>query len=135
MNDAVETLAIGCSSALIFGVPFIFFAFLRYLRYKETLALAEQGLIHPQVKGNGKGTLRWGMIIMFVGLALTIGLWPIGFMIDAGVLGFGPWMLPGLIPFFFGCALVAIYSMTEGDKERDGEEEVEPIPPHKQNGE
>lgn len=120
-----------CSTTFFFTVPFIFFAYLRYLRYKETVVLAEQGLIRPETHRNGSGTHRWGMIFLFLGLAVTLGLWPIGFMIDAGFLGLGPWMLPGLIPFFFGCALLAI---SEAESPSPPEQtDSEAIPPSKMN--
>jgi hypothetical protein len=129
--DPIIIMAIGCSTTFFFSVPFIFFAYLRYLRYKETVVLAEQGMIRPETHRNGNGTRRWGMIFLFLGLALTVGLWPVGFMIDAGFLGLGPWMLPGLIPFFFGCALLAI-AETEHPSESN-HSDSEPIPPSKAN--
>jgi len=130
MNDFFEILAVGCATTLFFSIPFIFFAFIRYLRYRETVALAEQGLLRPDMHRNGNRTMRWGMIFMFLGLALTLGLWPIGFMIDSGFLGLGPWLLPGLIPFFFGVALLAIHNAGASD-ENGHETDEEPIPPNK----
>ena len=61
--------------AIIFG----FIAFLRYMNYKETLALAEKGLTRPDAK-NSKGLLRWGVVVTALGAALTLGLYPIGFL-------------------------------------------------------
>jgi len=115
--------------ALLFG----FIVVMRYLGYRETLALAEKGLVRPdRTRGsNGKDTLRWGIAIAAVGMALCVGLYPIGF-IGGGSrfpLGFGPWMLTGLLPMFFGLALIMIYVLTREDKkaEKDGEsKQVEP---------
>ena len=108
MNDWLETLAIGFSTALVFSVPFAFFAFMRYLRYKETVALAERGLLRPEsVSQRGRRAHRWGAILIAIGVALTLGLWPIGFMIGANLpLGLGPWLIPGLLPLTFGIALL-----------------------------
>ena len=116
------------SFALLFG----FIVVMRYLGYRETLALAEKGLVRPdRARGNGKDTLRWGIAIAAIGMALCVGLFPIGF-IGGGSrfpLGFGPWMLAGLLPMFFGLGLILIYVLTREDKkaEKDGEsKQVEP---------
>ena len=120
-----EALQIGCVSTMFFGtlliIIFGFFAYLRYLRYKETLVLAEKGLVRPTDLGNGKGFLRWGIVITGLGLALCLGLYPMGWLVGSGdfPLNFGPWMLFGLVPTFFGLSLVLIYFLTS---RRHGEE-------------
>jgi hypothetical protein len=57
--------------------------------------------------------LRAGLIIAMVGLTLTIGLYPIGYILPpifANIpLHLGPWLLPGLIPFGVGIALTTSY--------------------------
>jgi hypothetical protein len=136
MNDAIEAIAIGFSVALIFSIPFAFFAFMRYLRYKETITLAERGLLRPQRRSD-RQTTKWGIVITAVGLAFTCGLWPLGFMGDAPdfPLAFGPWMLIGLLPTFFGIALIIIGKINQHDSEGEDElDEVDPIPPHKTEG-
>ena len=114
---------------LLFG----FIVVMRFLGYRETLALAEKGLVRPdRVRGNGKDTLRWGIAIAAIGMALCVGLFPIGLsntVVDRYPLGLGPWMLAGLIPTFFGLGLILIYVLTREDKkeEKDGEtKKVEP---------
>lgn len=112
-----------------FVILFGFIAFMRYLRYRETLALAEKGLVQvPRApNGNGKDTLRWGIAITSVGLALCVGLYPIGVMVGTSApFGFGPWMLVGLLPTFFGLGLVLIYALTTEEKPSGKEREVEP---------
>ena len=99
----------------------VFLAFIlgmRYLNYRETMQLAEKGLVRPaRVNGNGKSSLIWGLIITATGLALIIGLWPVGAMLRTDIpFGFGPWMLVGLIPTFFGLALILIHVLTREDK-------------------
>lgn len=135
MNDAIETMAIGLTLACIFSIPFAFFAFIRYLRYKETITLAEQGLLRPTAEKNGRGTLRWGIVLTFIGLALVLGLLPIGFLAndaDAAVV-LGPLLLIGCLPMFFGMALIVIYTLSRKDSAAAEEDLAdEPIPPHKQ---
>ena len=124
MEGIVPCLGILGLTTLIFG----FILLMRFLVYKETLALAEKGLVKPQRNGNSKGTLVWGIIIAAVGLALILGLWPLGF--DFGgtnyPLGFGPWMLFGLVPTFFGVALILIYVLTREEK-RESHDEAEEV--------
>jgi Domain of unknown function (DUF6249) len=97
---------------------------MRFLAYRETMELAEKGLVKPQRNGNGKSTLIWGIIITAVGLALILGLWPLGFGFGGSnyPLGFGPWMLLGLVPTFFGVALILIYVLTREEKKESGED-------------
>lgn len=112
---------------LIFGIglPLIIFGFIalmRYINFRETLALAEKGLVRPAKaqsngkNGSGKNVLRWGIVIASIGLALIVGLFPIG----------GPVLLVGLIPTFFGLGLVLIYVLTrESDKDDENKEQME----------
>ena len=109
MNDILPCLGIVTTLIIIFG----FLAFLRYMNYKETIALAEKGLSRPDVK-SGKGLLRWGIVIAAIGLALSLGLYPIGF--DSGEqypLHLGPWMLGGFVPLFLGLGLILLHYLTE----------------------
>lgn len=108
MNDIIPCLGVTGSLVIIFG----FFAFLRYMNYRETIALAEKGLSRPETK-DGKGLLRWGILITALGLALSLGLYPIGF--SAGEpypLRLGPWMLGGFVPLFLGLSLILLYVLT-----------------------
>lgn len=115
---------IPCAGGLGFlTLILLFIVVMRYLSYKETLSLAEKGFM-PSARSNGKGgkmTLIWGIIITAIGLALIIGLWPLGAMVNINVpFGFGPWMLTGLIPTFFGLALILIYVLTRESKPKSG---------------
>ncbi len=116
-----------CGGAV--GFFFLLFAFIlamRYLNYRETMGLAEKGLVKPSREatrarnGGNKAVLVWGIIMAAIGLALMLGLWPLGFTsVGRGFpLGFGPWMLFGLLPLFFGLALVLIYVLTQSGKEK-----------------
>lgn len=98
---------------LLIPLAVIVIAALRYISYRETLALAEKGLVRPERSRDGKDTLRWGIIITALGLALTLGLYPFGLSLPTQYpLGLGPWMLLGFVPLFFGLALILIYYVT-----------------------
>ena len=108
-SDLVPCLSIVSILIVIFG----FLAFLRYMNYKETLALAEKGLTKPESKSN-KNLLRWGIIITPIGFALTIGLYTIGFdSANNYPLHLGPWMLGGFVPLFLGIGLTLLHFLTE----------------------
>ena len=108
-SDLVPCLSIVSVLVVIFS----FLAFLRYLNYRETLALAEKGLTKPEHR-SGKGFLRWGIIITALGLALTAGLYLIGYAsAEEYPLHLGPWMLGGFVPLFLGIGLILIHVLTE----------------------
>jgi hypothetical protein len=100
---------------IVFFSIFGYLAFRRYLEYRETVALAEKGLVKPREGGDGKDSLRWGIVLASLGLALCIGTYPIAWMVDGrfGPFGFGPWLLPGLLLLFFGLGLILIYLVTK----------------------
>ena len=109
MSDIFPCLGIVGSLTVIF----VFLAFLRYMKYKETIALAEKGLTAPEPKSS-KTLLRWGIVVTALGLALTLGLYAIGFnSADNYPLHLGPWMLGGLVPLFLGLGLVLLHYLTE----------------------
>jgi hypothetical protein len=109
MNDIIPCLGITGTLALILG----FLAFLRYMNYKETIALAEKGLTRPPAS-NSKGLLRWGTVIAAIGLALSLGLYPIGFSSGENYpLHLGPWMLGGFVPLFIGLGLVLLHYLMD----------------------
>src|SRR5512142_375847 len=121
MNGEIFSL-LACTGFLgFFLIVFGFFAFWRYLQYREVVALAEKGLVRPApAVGNGSAALRWGIVIAALGLALSIGFYPLEFIIEPPSrmfpLHFGPWMLMGLVPLFFGLALVLIHVVTRGGR-------------------
>jgi hypothetical protein len=120
------TVCLGSIASLLIFLGFIYA--MRYLNYKETMQLAEKGLVKPtRANGGSKTALIWGVLITAVGLALLVGLWPLGMIIDTSIpFGFGPWMLAGLIPTFFGLALVLIHVLTREEKEDEKEEKSLP---------
>ena len=111
MNDIIPCLAVTGSLVIILS----FLAFLRYMNYKETIALAEKGLSRPESKTKG-GLLRWGVLIAVLGLALSVGLYPIGFASGQSYpLGLGPWMLGGFVPLFLGLGLILLHFLSHKD--------------------
>lgn len=143
-----ETLLVVFIILVVFAIPFAVFAFVRYLRYKETIALAERGLVRPQRKRSNKDTLRWGIVITMLGLGLICGFWLLGFMLfssgsatsaDSGAsagdpfpFGLGPWLILGILPFFFGLSLLIIHWIGKDREAETGDEDE--IPAHKLGG-
>jgi hypothetical protein len=106
--DLVPCISIVSVLLVIFG----FLGFLRYMNYRETIALAEKGLTRPETMTKG-GLLRWGILITALGLALSVGLYPIGFSSGQSYpLGLGPWMLGGFVPLFLGLGLILLHVLT-----------------------
>jgi hypothetical protein len=111
MDILIPCLGVIGTLILIFG----FLAFLRYMNFKETIALAEKGSTRPETK-SGKVLLRWGIILTSLGLALSIGLYTIGFnSANNYPLHLGPWMLGGFVPLFLGIGLILLHFITVKD--------------------
>jgi hypothetical protein len=113
MSEGVLAALLGWLIAL--AICFGFIVLLRYIEHRERMALIMRGIdphtLHKERKGSG--ILRAGLITAMVGLALTVGLYPIGFMLPSSFTSvpfhLGPWLLPGLIPLAVGGALVISY--------------------------
>jgi hypothetical protein len=99
-----------------------FIVLLRYIEHRERMALISRGIDPNRLRRQrrGVGVLRAGLITAMVGLALTIGLYPLGFMVPFSTTGtplhFGPWLLPGLIPLGVGSALVIGYYLGQDNQ-------------------
>lgn len=102
-----------------FVVLFSFIAVMRYISFRETLALVEKGLVKPVKQNGGNGMLVWGVVFAALGLALSLGLYPIGFMTGMNLpLGVGPWMIAGFLPMFFGLGLILVHVLTREKKDK-----------------
>jgi len=107
---------------LALAIFFGFIILLRYIDHRERMALIARGIDPYRLRRQRRGAvvLRAGLIIAMVGLALTIGLYPLGFMLPATITGaplhFGPWLLPGLIPLGVGSALVIGYYLGQDNQ-------------------
>jgi hypothetical protein len=114
MSSLVLAALLGWLIAL--AIFFGFIVLLRYIDHRERMALIMRGIDPNSIRRwrkKGAGVLRAGLITGMVGLALTIGLYPLGFMLPSSFtqapFHFGPWLLPGLIPLGVGAALVISY--------------------------
>lgn len=119
--DFGSALALIVCVIVFFGSIFGSIAYARYLRFRETVVLAEKGLLRAERAHSDRNTLSWGIVIAAVGLALCIGVYPFGYLGNAGrqfPLHFGPWMLVGLLPLFFGLGLVLIYVVTTREEKK-----------------
>lgn len=117
MNDFFEWFVPCFVTLSIFLMIFSFIGFMRYMRYRETIALAEKGLLRQnETNSNGKGSLRWGVIIAFIGLGLSLGMCPTAlFSGTPEFLVAGTFL--GLVPMFFGLGLIVSYIILNRNKE------------------
>lgn len=130
---------------VVLAIFFSFIVLLRYLQHRERMALITHGIqptpaqrLDTQRQRRRNHMLRAGLIIAMVGLALTIGLYPVGFLLPAQFASvpfhFGPWLLPGLIPLGVGGALIVSYYLEQPsqspseEQEPEDDENITPLP-------
>lgn len=128
MSPVVLAALLGWLIALVIFLGFI--ALLRYIDHRERMAMIARGINPRRPRGplRGVGVMRAGLIIAMVGLALTIGLYPLGYMLPASFtstpLHVGPWLLPGLIPLGVGSALVISVYLGQDSRPPDDDHEI-----------
>lgn len=95
-------------SVLVFAAVFGFAAYTRYLQHKETMALAEKGLL-PAEDGADKSRniLRWGVIFSILGVILVLVMVPFAWS------NYWSLFLVGLLPLALGLGLTLIYVFTQ----------------------
>ncbi len=95
-----------------------FIAVVRYLDHRERMSMIEHGIFatpdaNRRRVARGSAVLRGGLVTAGVGIAITLGLYTLGYLLpppfNAAPGRLGPWLLPGLIPTFVGLALIASY--------------------------
>jgi len=102
----VNMLTILLIPCLLLVIVLSFITLNRYISYKERVALAQLGFniedLHRYagVRHGSRGVLWGGVITAMSGLALLLGL---------STIGFGAWLLGGLLPLFVGLGMVLIY--------------------------
>ncbi|HEY8415563.1 MAG TPA: DUF6249 domain-containing protein [Thermaerobacter sp.] len=106
----VEALAAILMPVIVVFIVFLYVGWNRYLKHRERMAMIEKGLVpdltdsddekEPVRSHRSRNRLETGLITAAIGLALTLGLYS---------LGFGPWLLGGLIPLFVGLANILAY--------------------------
>ncbi|HLW00408.1 MAG TPA: hypothetical protein VKT82_17205 [Ktedonobacterales bacterium] len=123
MNDLL-VLALGWLLVLIAFLSFL--SLRRYMEHRERMAMIARGITPPEDQRKSlsqpmfirrAGVLQGGLITAMVGLALTLGLYPIGFYVPLSLVGpyhLGPWLLAGLIPLAVGGALILGHYLTPG---------------------
>ncbi len=131
MFEFLSSLVPCIGTIVFFTLLFGFITLLRWFRHREVMAQIQQGLLpvaHGRRTGDTRTLLAWGLGLTALGLALIIGLYPLGFGPAAPPLPFhfGPWMLLGLIPFFMGLALLIIYYASRRDGSPQKAEEGQP---------
>jgi hypothetical protein len=95
-------------SVVVFAVVFGFAAYTRYLQHKETMVLAEKGLLSEDSPENkGFSVQRWGMIFSITGLILILVMTPFAWN-NIWIL-----FLLGLLPLAFGLGLMIVYVLTQ----------------------
>lgn len=100
----------------IVALSLIYAGIHRYLKHRERMAMIEKGIAPTDWKPEDlplprspQSTMVRGLTSVFVGLALTLGLL---------TLGFGPWLLGGLIPMAYGGAVLIAHYL-EGDRKKE----------------
>lgn len=95
-------------SIIVFLVVFGFAAYNRYLQHKETMALAEKGLLPAQDPKERSGNLlRWGMIFSILGAILVLVMVPFAWN------NYWFLFLLGLLPLALGLGFTLIYVFSQ----------------------
>ena|SRR5437899_569607 len=119
---------------LIIAIFLGFIVLLRYLKHRERMALITHGINPDSLnrQRHNQGLLRAGLITMMVGLSLTVGLYPISFLLPptfpTAPFHLGPWLLPGLIPLGVGLALTVSYYLEQSPEPPTEEHKGKVIP-------
>ncbi len=119
-------LAAICLPVVGLAVILGFILILKYLRLKETEMLLASGVSPETIERQraerpSRAALFAGLIVSMVGLALSIALYPIGFIIGSRFpLGLGPWMIAGFLPLFIGVALILWHYLSNSPEDRGG---------------
>lgn len=98
------------SPSVLIIAALVFVAVMRYISYRERVALLEHGadldliLRNQQLSRRGNRGILWaGTITATSGLGLLAGLW---------MLGPGIWLMAGFVPLFIGLGMLGIYYIT-----------------------
>lgn len=139
MNDFFEMLIPAITVSVLFMIVFGFAGFMRYMKYKETIALAERGLLRPERKRKQRNSLKIGVLLLVVGTTFGCSLMLVGMAADSpepAVMG----VILGILPASFGLGLIIVdrINKREGIHDEDENENYEieierddPVPPHK----
>lgn len=100
------------SPSVLIIAALVFVAVMRYITYRERVALLEHGadldlILRTERAGRqgSRGILWAGTITAACGMGLLAGLW---------MLGPGVWLTVGFLPLFIGLGMLGIYYVTAG---------------------
>lgn len=115
MIDPLTAIIVLSPCAMV-TILLLFFVAIRYIAYRERVALAQHGIFPAEEslwerigQRSPRGILWAGVLTAMCGLALLLGL---------ALIGMGPWLLGGLIPLFVGVGMVVVYFLGGGVRER-----------------
>jgi hypothetical protein len=116
LGDQFAAVGFCLSPFVVLG--FIVAVIFRILRHNEIIQYVNKGVALAEEKPGGRGSaaLSWGIVIASLGLALILGLLPLGMINWEYPLGLGPWMLLGYIPFLLGLGLVIVHAVSRPGK-------------------
>lgn len=103
LDITLATFVVFGFPALIVTLSLAYFAFHRYLKHKEWMAMINQGMVPEDWEAKKEQQRQWqsssgtAVIITLVGIAITLGL---------ATIGIGPWLIGGLVPTAIGCGLL-----------------------------
>ncbi len=116
--DLVSAIVL-LSPCVLVVLLMLFVLALRYISYRERVALAAHGypldepsLLDRWARRSPRGVLWAGVITTMSGLALLLGLLTIGV---------GWWLLGGLLPLFVGLGMIFLYFTGGKDREQAGQ--------------
>jgi len=119
-TDQLEFIIPASVTIFLFALFFSTLAWVRWLRYREIVALADRG-ITPREDLPGTASLRWGMVLTAVGIVMTLAMFPLSMdSFPRAPLGLSPILLAGLLPLAIGIALVWHYRLFAQRERRDG---------------
>jgi hypothetical protein len=128
----IWTVIVLLSPCTLVALLMFFVVAMRYINYRERVALAQHGVFTPDEstfwerlsQRSPRGVLWAGVITTMSGLALFLGLLTIGI---------GWWLLGGLIPLFVGLGMIFLY-FTGGHSQTQEESSESSPPPQEATG-
>lgn len=107
--EAIVGMVAMLSGALtVFGIVYLIIS----SRNRERMAMIEHGMEpNQQLRGNGKGFLKWGLIL----LALGCGIFSANFLDNIGILDEEAG-IPALMLMAGGSALLAYYKISNSER-------------------
>jgi len=135
-----EMMVVCASFVTFFALFFGFFALMRWLRHRETMAMIQQGMVPEKTakpgrvrNGSRRPLLIWGIGIGVFGLVLLLVMGAaLVFLLPSGggsILARSVLLLalPGLTVLFAGVALLILYFVVQPTRDDEVEAELEMV--------